>query len=127
MSFATHYLRSAIGNHVLGGPTYTQPSDVYLALFTQDIDENGATTDEVTGGSYARQVVSFTEDAVVDGLFDNTSVSFTGMPETTVRAIALMDAATGGNMLYGANFSPVSVAASETYPVNGGTFRIRHA
>jgi hypothetical protein len=127
MSFATHYLRSAIGNHVLGGPTYTPPSDLYLALFTENIDEDGDDSDEVTGGSYARQVVTFNEDGSVDGLFDNTSVSFTDMPAATVKGIALMDASTGGNMLYGANFSPVSVAASETYPVNGGTFRIRHA
>jgi hypothetical protein len=124
MASATTYLRSALANHVLDNTAYTSPTTVYLALFTADLDADGATTDEVSGGSYAREALAFTEGD--PGEMSNASLSFTDMPATTVRALGIMDAASGGNMLYYANFSPVSVGASETYPVNAGTLVVKH-
>jgi hypothetical protein len=124
MASATNYLRSALANHVLTNTPYTSPTTVYLALFTADLDADGDDSDEVTGGSYAREAISFTE--ADPGEMSNSSLSFTDMPEVTVRALAIMDASTGGTMLYYANFSPVSVGASETYPVNAGTLVIKH-
>lgn len=124
MSSATNFLREAIGAHVLQGTTYTPPSDLYVALFTTETDEDGGGT-EVTGGSYARAIITFTS-AIEDGWFENNSVSITDMPATTVVGIAIMDALTAGNMLYFANFSPVSVDASDTYPINAGVMTIKH-
>lgn len=124
MATATEYLRSAIGDHVLNNTALTSPTDVYIALFTTDSDATGPGT-EVTGGSYARQAIPFVENATA-GEFENTSVSFTDMPEATVVGIGIFDASTAGNMLYFANFSPVSVGATDTYPVDGGTVTITH-
>ena len=45
---------------------------VYLALFTADPTESGSYTNEVTGGAYARQEVTFATP--VDGTCSNSSV-----------------------------------------------------
>lgn len=125
MATATNYLREALAAHVLNNTAYTSPTTIYLALFTADLDETGSTTNEVTGGSYARQTLTFTATAT-DGEYENNSLSFTDMPAATVQALAVMDDLSSGNMLYFANFSPVSVSASDTYPVNAGVLTIRH-
>ena len=124
MASATNYLREQMIAHILDNTSYTSPTDVYLALFTSATDEDGG-GDEVTGGSYARQVITFSA-TTVDGERENDSLSFTDMPATTVEGLAIFDADTGGNMLYYANFAPVSVDASDTYPVNAGVLTVRH-
>lgn len=124
MSTATTYLREKLGDHVLLGTAYTAPSDLYVALFTTEADVDGSGT-EVDGGSYAREVITFTAGAE-DGWYVNNSTSITDMPEATVVAIAIMDDDTAGNMLYFANFSAVSVDASDTYPINAGVMTIKH-
>lgn len=121
---ATEYLRTSIGNHVLTNTAMSSPTNVYLALFTVAPTAAGGGT-EVTGGSYARLAVGFTETAT-DGEFQNTSVTFTNMPEATIVAIGVYDAITAGNLLYFHPFSAVSVAATESYPVNAGVMTIRH-
>lgn len=96
---ATDYLEARIIDHTLGTTTYTKPTGVYIALFTVTPSESGAGT-EVTGGSYARQVATFTS-AVSTGSATNTALlTFSNMPSCTVVAAAIMDAVTGGNILY---------------------------
>jgi len=50
----TAYLRKKLGDHSLGKAAYTMPTNVTLALFKSSPTDAGLTTDEVTGGSYAR-------------------------------------------------------------------------
>lgn len=121
---ATEYLRTSIGNHVLTNTAMTSPTNLYVALFTVAPTIEGGGT-EVTGGSYARALIGFVETAT-DGEFENTSVTITDMPEATVLAIGIYDAVTAGNLLYFEPFAPVSVAATESYPINVGVFTIRH-
>lgn len=120
---ATEYLRTMVGNHVLNNTAYTSPTTLYVALFTVAPTTVGGGT-EVTGGSYARAIITFTETAT-DGEFENNSVSISDMPEATVIAIGVYDAVTAGNLLAFEVFSPVSVAASDTYPINAGVLTIR--
>ena len=54
----SNFLENEILDHVLRNSSYTPPSTVYAALFTSNPDEDGSGT-EVTGGSYARQAVTF--------------------------------------------------------------------
>jgi len=121
---ATEYLRDAVGEHVLQNTAYTSPTTLYLALFSEAPDVTGGGV-EVSGGSYARQEVTFTSTATA-GEFENNSLSFTDMPETTVVALGVYDDLTAGNLLYFETFSAVSVSASDTYPVNAGVLTIRH-
>lgn len=96
----TNYLETALIDHVLRNTTFTSPTTIYVALFTVAPDETGGGT-EVAGGSYARQSSTFSAPAP-----DTTSnVSDVTFPVATANwgtivAFALMDAASGGNMLY---------------------------
>jgi hypothetical protein len=93
----TDYLEDKLIDHFLGTTSYTMPADVYVALFTVAPSDAGGGT-EVTGGSYARKIATFT--AASGGATSNDSnIDFTGMPATTTVAIGIFDAITSGNML----------------------------
>jgi hypothetical protein len=119
----TDYAASATGNHMLGGDGYVQPLTLYLALYSVAPTTAGGGT-EVTGGSYARQTVEFTETAT-DGEFENDTATFNDMPEVDVVAIGVVDASSAGNLLYFEDFTAESVAAEETYHVPAGTLVIQ--
>lgn len=76
----------------------TRPTAWYLGLFTSDPGESGAGT-EVSGGGYVREAVTFT----VSGNTATNSGSIEWDAATaswgTVTHIAIMDAASGGNMI----------------------------
>jgi hypothetical protein len=57
----TDYLEAAIGQHFLRtGAAVAQPTSLTVALYTVDPGETGAAGTEVSGGSYARQTITFT-------------------------------------------------------------------
>lgn len=97
MSF-TNYLEGKILDHVFRGVTYTPPAGVYVALFSVAPSETGGGT-EVTGGSYARQQVTYGAASGTGQIANTAAVSFTNMPATDVLAVGIMDAATAGNLL----------------------------
>lgn len=102
------YLRTALLNHVLSGNPYTPPTTVYAALYTVSPTSAGGGT-EVTAADYAR--VSTTWATASLGSIDNsadirfpsagTTLSSWGTPTT----LCLLDAPTGGNLLF---FGPLS-------------------
>jgi len=103
------YLSKKLLNHTLGVEACPMPAAVYLALFNSEEGlESGLLDNEVTGGGYAR--VPFAMPAATDyetggQTVSNASVDFA--PSTSdwgeMRAWAIMDAPTGGNVLhYGA-------------------------
>jgi hypothetical protein len=57
MAGKSEYLENAILDHVLGGPDYTRPGTLYIALYTVAPTDAGGGT-EVAGGSYARVAVT---------------------------------------------------------------------
>lgn len=101
----TYYLDNNFINVALRNTAFTPPTPIYVALFTTAPTAAGGGV-EVTGGSYARQTVVFA--APTNGqTSNNADVLF---PVATanwgiVKAFALMDAASGGNMLYFGNLS----------------------
>lgn len=115
MSELSNYLENELLEHIFsidGG--YAQPS-IYVALFTNNPDEDGSGT-EVSGGSYARVLVSAWSR--LGNVVDNDSaIEF---PEAsgswgTVTHFALYDAATSGNILaYSALDFSQAVASGET-------------
>lgn len=116
MAALTDHLENALLNEVLRNVNYVPPATVYLALFTTATSDAGGGT-EVTGGSYARQAVTFT--AASGGATENSgSVTFTNMPGVTVTHAAIMDALTAGNMLFHGALSAsqvVTAGASLTF------------
>jgi hypothetical protein len=119
----TNYLENKLIDHFLGTTSYTMPADVYIALFTVAPSDAGGGT-EVTGGSYARQIATFS--AASSGATSNDSnVDFTGMPAATTVAIGIFDALTTGNMLlYGTLTTNKTTDAGDTLRIATGDLDI---
>jgi hypothetical protein len=119
----TNYLENKLIDHFLGTTSYTMPADVYVALFTVTPGEAAGGT-EVTGGSYARQIATFT--AAASGATSNdTNIDFTGMPAATTVAIGIFDASTSGNMLlYGSLTVNKTTDAGDTLRIATGDLDI---
>jgi len=93
----SNYLENKLLDHFLGTASYTMPATVYVALYTSAPSDPGGGT-EVAGGSYARQVATFTSAS--SGATSNTAnIDFVDMPACTVVAIGVHDALTSGNLL----------------------------
>jgi hypothetical protein len=119
---ATDYLENALLNHALGVTAYAFTSGTkYLALYSVAPTDNTLGT-EVSGGAgpYARQLAAFSSSTL--GSSQNTGIiDFTGMPAVTVVAIAVLDAATGGNMLFYSTLATTrSLSAGDTLRVPAG-------
>lgn len=96
----SNYLENALINGTLRATSYTAPTTVYVALYTDDPTDADTGT-EVSGGSYARTSVTFA--APSNGVTTNSAdVTFPTCTLSwgTVTHIGLRDASTGGNLLY---------------------------
>lgn len=99
MAELSNYLENKLLDHVLRNTTYNSPTTVYMGLYTSDpADDNSGT--EVSGGSYARQIVSVTT-ATAGIVTSSADVTF---PQATaswgvISHIGLLDALSGGNLL----------------------------
>jgi hypothetical protein len=103
------YAINAALNAFLRATNLTAPTTVYVALFNGDPAGAGS---EVSGGSYARQSITF--GAPSSGTCTSTnSQTFSNMPATTVSYVAIFDASTAGNRLY-------SAAATTSKTTNSG-------
>jgi hypothetical protein len=92
------YLEQLAINHMLRGVAHTPTAQVFLALFSDATTDAGGGT-EATGGSYARKAITLA--APVAGASSNSSaLTFTNMPAGTWTHAAIMDAVSGGNMLF---------------------------
>jgi hypothetical protein len=102
----------------------TSLDSTYLALFTADPTEAGTQTNEVSGGSYARQALTFNA-AATDGS-NNTTKALSGnvtFPTAsagwgTVTHIGILSASSAGTMRWSA-----PLAASKTIG-SGDTFTL---
>jgi hypothetical protein len=118
MAEMSNYLENALINATLRNTSYTSPATVYLGLYTSDPTDADTGT-EVSGGSYARQAITF--GAPSNGVTSNTAaIEFPQATANwgTVGWIGIEDALTGGNLLY---HSPLD--ASKTIQ-SGDIFKI---
>ena len=100
MAEMSNYLENALINATLRNTSYTSPTTVYIGLYTSD-PADADTGTEVSGGSYARQSVTF--GAPSNGVSTNSAaIEFPQATGTwgTVGWIGIEDALTGGNLLY---------------------------
>ena len=113
------YLKQAVIKAALAEATFPTISNVYLALYTTNptVDDTGT---EVSGGSYARQALSFA-NASGGSKTSNTSETFSSMPACTVTHWGIRDASSGGNMLYWGAFDlSIELNATDNLPINSG-------
>lgn len=127
MSQASNYLETKLYDHVFRNTAYTPAATLSLALFTSTGTsaelEAGTLTNEVTGGSYARQTVTF--GASTNGVGSNSgTITFPTASAGwgTIRFVAVMDAASAGNVLWYAQLtSDVTINTSNTFQFNAGS------
>jgi hypothetical protein len=134
MSAASNYLENKVLDHVLTATSYTAPSTRYLALFNNVSGqaaanlEAGTLTDEISasGTAYARKAVTF---AAASGgtSATNTTVTFNAATASwgTVTHVAVMDQASGGNVLFwGAVTTSKTIDSGDTFQVTSGNLTI---
>ena len=132
MSAASNYLENKLLDHVLKNTAYTQPSALYLGLFTNtggDTSVNleaGSLINEVATGSYARQTITFSAASSGTAI---TSATVTFPTATanwgTVTHVAILDASTGGNVLFwGQTTSSKLIETGDTFQVTAGNLTI---
>ena len=108
---------------LVGATSFSVTTPIKLALVTVNGDDASAGT-EVTGGSYARQTITFT--AAASGQIENdTAISFTGMPAVTVVGIEMYDSAGSPKRLaYGALTVSRAVTAGDTVQFASGAITL---
>ncbi|MNH78569.1 hypothetical protein D3C73_308760 [compost metagenome] len=132
----SNYLATALLNQVFRNTTYTKPTTVYVSLYTSN-PTAADTGQEVSGGAYARQAVTFSAPIVenVQQYHPVTGQQITVPKQTiknsadiqfpiatadwgTVTHVGIRDAATGGNLLYfGALDSPRSILTNDRFKI----------
>jgi len=102
----SNWLSAQLLNAALRNTAFTPPATVYLALYTSD-PTAADTGQEVSGGGYARQVITFNAPALENGRQTVKSAADVQFPVATanwglVTHVGLRTAATGGNLLWSA-------------------------
>lgn len=121
MAFLTATANKII-DKIFNATDFTHPTTLYASLHTADPGGTGA--NEVTGGSYARQAVSFAA-AAAKATTNDAAVDFTGMPATTVTHIALWDASSGGTLWWeGQLTASKTTGAGDTLQIAAGDFDV---
>lgn len=129
MSAASDYLEDKLLDHVLGNTAFSQPSNIYLALFTADtgLEANSPSAEISTSSTgYSRQSVSFAASSSGSA---STSATVTFSAATanwgTVTHVAVMDASTSGNVLfYGAVTTSKTIESGDTFQVSSGNLTV---
>jgi len=130
MTAASNYLENKILDHVLRVASFTQPSGLWLALFTGNPGESGSFANEIatSGSAYARQTITFASASGGVSANDAT-VTFPVATSSwgTITHVAIVDNATrgSGNVLY---YSAVTVAktigTSDQFQITTGNLTI---
>ena len=131
MTAASNYLENKILDHTLRNTAYTQPSGLYVGLFTNSSGnaatnlENGTLTDEVTT-SYIRKAVTFS--AASGGTSaTNATVTFDAATTSwgTITHVAVLDAVSSGNVLFwGAVTTSKAIDIGDTFQITSGNLTI---
>lgn len=101
---------------LFGVASYTVTTPIKVALVTANGTDSAAGT-EVTGGSYARQSVTFASASA--GATSNTNtLTWSGMPAATVVGIEIYDSAgTPKRLAYGSLSVTKTVGAGDTFQI----------
>lgn len=127
MSNTSDYLEAKLLDHSLGTTAFTMPTNVYLSLHTASPTDTGGS--EVTGGSYARQAITWSAASSPAGTKTNNAVvTFTAMPAVTSTHIGIYDASSAGNLLYwGPLTSSIITNSGDTVKFNASSITVTMA
>lgn len=119
------YLENKLLDHVLRNVSYSSPTTAYVGLYTSNPDE-GNTGTEVSGGSYARQVLAVT---TASGGIVTSSADITFPQATanwgTISHIGILDALTSGNLLmYTALTTSKTIETDDILKISSGNLSV---
>jgi len=120
----TYNLANKLANATVAGVSYTSPSPAYVALYSTAPTVSTSGT-ELTGNGYARQAATF--GTPVNGSISTTAnVSFTasGGNWATTIAVGIVDAATGGNIMYFQGIAGRNVRSGDTLTFDAGDITV---
>ena len=117
MSSASDYLEAAVLNHIFKKSTLTAPDNIYIALCTVAVTDSmtGSTITEATYTGYSRKQTAPADWTIsTSTMSNNAAITFDECTagSSTVTYVALVDAATAGNLLFYAELSS-SLAVSD--------------
>jgi len=108
---------------LVGTSSYSVTTPIKLALVTANGSDSAAGT-EVTGGSYARETISFTS-ASSGSIENDSAISFTDMPSCTVVGIEIYDSAGSAKRLaYGALTASRTITSGDTVQFASGAITL---
>jgi hypothetical protein len=138
----SNYFENQLIDFLFRGASYTPPARLYFALCTElpDKSNTGSNIAEVSGGNYARRVITSgtagwytTQGDTTDvstGTSGNTSnvapISWSNISwSARVTSVAICDGPTGGNLIYFANISkPVHFPAGSNINFNSTELKL---
>lgn len=135
----SNYLSKKLIEEAIGSVAYTSAAHAYLALCTTlpDDTSTGSTIVETDYASYARTEIGTgnnqtdgwnaatgTTTAVVTNKNAITCPTATGASTNPIVGIAVVDAASGGNVLYWASVTSTAIANGDTPKVNAGALSV---
>ena len=123
MAAISNYLENELLDHVLKNAAYTSPTTVYLALYTSNPTDADSGT-AVSGGSYARQAITFGSVASGGTISNTADITFTAMPGATVTHVGIYEHTTNNLLFHGALSSSKSVDAGDTFKISTGDLDI---
>lgn len=125
MSFISDYLENKLVDHVFRNTPYSAPGTVYLALYSSEPGDDNSGS-ELSGSGYSRQ--PFTLDEPTNGLsYSSADIVYDTATADWVTAthVGVMDASTGGNLLfYGPLSSAVTVLSGNNFRIPSGNLAI---
>jgi len=134
MAGLTNYAEDKIMGHLFGGTPYTAPSTYYCGILSVTPTDSASGT-EITGGSYARQAISWTVTG--GGTAQSASSASLTFPAATTDwgtavSAGIYDALTGGNLiafetLTLADFTtanPKTINSGDIFQVDSGNMKI---
>lgn len=109
MSNISSYMEEDVLDHYLRGQASSAPASTFLAIF-----DDTATATELEAGTLTNEITGYTGDRPqVDGslgaatqvggkgtVTTTVDIDYADMPAVTTRWVAVMDAATAGNLLF---------------------------
>lgn len=121
--FSTH-LANAIINYTLRGQTMPTIAGTYFALFTADPTDAFTAGTEVSAGWYGRKATGAWAAPTTGVTYNAARVEFDPVASApvTITHVGIVDALTGGNLLYSEALStPKTLAINDVFVIDSQT------
>ena len=123
MSFSDHY-ETHVLNYLFTAGSVTRPTAWYIGLHTSSSTDSSSGT-EISGNAYTRKAVTLTVSA--DLATNSSTVEWAAATGNwgTVTALAVYDAATGGNQIAHSDLTaPKDVSTGDVFRIPAGLLDI---